>query len=63
MAESGLLSTAEFPRASGDSATQAKGKFDKPESRTMRNAAGRVPPAQKIHIHHRKNAPRSRRAH
>lgn len=66
MAKSEVLNTRQFSRttASGDPATtQARAKFTLTESKTMRNSGGHLPPKPDRHIHHRKNAPKVRRAH
>lgn len=67
MAQSEVLNKSQFSRtaASGDPAitTKAKAHFTQPESKTMRVSGGKLPSKQKTHIHHRKNAPRTRRAH
>lgn len=48
----------------GHPGQEAKPKFSGSEgSKTMKIAAGHVPPPQVVHRHHRKNSPKTRRAH
>ncbi len=66
MAESEVLSQTQFSRtsSSGDPANtyKAKAKFNKVESKTMRNSGGKLPAKQERHVHHRHNHGRTLRA-
>jgi hypothetical protein len=69
MAASSTLSPYQFggghrmKKDPGHTGQKSKPKFSGSEgSKTMRIAAGHVPPPQTVHRHHRKNSPKTRRA-